>query len=900
MSELYNAEYYHEGCGPIPYEQPEHWVEFFGVIADKIVADLHPKTVLDAGCAMGYLVAALRDRGVEAYGVDISEYAISQVREDIRPYCKVGSLVEQLPEGLPAKYDLVVTIEVLEHLYEDEGKRAIQNLCKLADQVLFSSTPDDFTERTHVNVQQREYWCCAFFENGFLDDINYRPRYLTSYAVLFRRSENFGRQVEDYERVIARYESSAVLKNSEYISKIYFDMGDGMSEESCISLVSKVGNRFSQHIFLPKGCKSVRFDPVEGMGCLIWNIKARTESEDVSIDRCNGLVLGNSILFKPNDPQIYFDSFEQEYQYIKIDAEILPLQQDGWMYFCKSIGELLGEKAQLETDIQRKTETIHELNEKLKHAQSEAFYDLEKQKDLAARQLEEVSGQCASDIEVLQREVAKLQEDVDSRDAEIRAYSDLVAYERQEHAKVVEAYQVISNSTFWKATKPGRIFVDILKSVVFRPVKKIVISVKVCGLYATARKVRDKIFGRVRNSEQAVSQVSAVLSGDKRRSPITGNPVDGIETILVSENIKRLNLVTDTIDASSLLGGVATALIVATEFANRYNYELRIITRNTETNPMNYENIMKISGVKPAEKLSFYSDYERFDQSVDFRMEVGPGDIFFATSWWSAQAIKSTTINPRFFYIIQEVETFFYNYGSERLLCEQIMEDPNIDFIVNSHYLHDYFVKNNPNITKHGCYFEPAFPSELYSKKDFMNKNKYKLFFYARPNNPRNLYTVGVELLQKAVDRGVLNLEEWDVYCVGQDAPIIHFSTGKDSINMGQLSWTEYAKFLADVDLGLCLMYTPHPSYPPFDVASSGGVVLTNKMLNKQTFDMCQNVIMEDLNEEDFMRGFEKAVALAKDTERRQRNYEESTIPRNWSAVLNETMTFMKEACDNV
>lgn len=202
MSELYNAEYYHGGCGPIPYEQPEHWVEFFGVIADKIVADLHPKTVLDAGCAMGYLVAALRDRGVEAYGVDISEYAISQVREDIRPYCKVGSLVEQLPEGLPAKYDLVVTIEVLEHLYEDEGKRAIRNLCKLADQVLFSSTPDDFTERTHVNVQQREYWCRAFFENGFVDDINYRPKYLTAHAVLFRKNENMVRQIEDYERNI--------------------------------------------------------------------------------------------------------------------------------------------------------------------------------------------------------------------------------------------------------------------------------------------------------------------------------------------------------------------------------------------------------------------------------------------------------------------------------------------------------------------------------------------------------------------------------------------------------------------------------------------------------------------------------------------------------------------------
>ena len=214
MSELYNAEYYHSGCGPIPYEEPEHWVNFFGMIADRIVADIHPKTVLDAGCAMGYLVAALRDRGVEAYGVDISAYAISKVREDVRPFCKVGSLTEPLPAGLPDRYDLVVTIEVLEHLYAEDGRQAIRNLCQLTDKVLFTSTPDDFTEPTHVNVQQREYWCRAFFENGFMDDINYRPTYLTAHALLFRRSANIERQVEDYERNIrisecARQQESA-------------------------------------------------------------------------------------------------------------------------------------------------------------------------------------------------------------------------------------------------------------------------------------------------------------------------------------------------------------------------------------------------------------------------------------------------------------------------------------------------------------------------------------------------------------------------------------------------------------------------------------------------------------------------------------------------------------------
>ena len=925
MSEIYNFDYYHNCCGPIAYEKADYWIGFFGAIADRIVRDLHPRTVLDAGCAMGYLVAALRDRGVEAYGIDISEYAISKVREDIRPYCVVGSITESPPKELPQKYDLVVTIEVLEHLHAEEGEKAIQNLCTLSDTILFSSTPNDFKEETHVNVQQKEYWACLFAQNGFLNDLSYRPTYITAYASCFVKKSDWLRQVESYERVIARCESSPALKNKEWISKLYFDIGSGMSEEFCTSFVTEMGVRFSQQIILPQGCKAVRFDPVEGMGCLVWNINARTENMFVPVKHCNGTVLDNVLAFKPNDPQIYFEEFDQQYQYFEISAEILPLGQDGWMRFCESVEEVLDRGEQLRADLRQKEKELNERNEEVEFWQAEtekekqlqrvqqeqaareleaqqeqATRELKAQREQAANALKEQSDRFAADLEALRKELLALQQEVDARNEEIQDYSNLVAYERQEAAKVAEAYRVISTSTFWKLTKPGRVIVDILKKVFFRPIKKVFSSLRAFGLRETLKKIKRKLTGQPQPQLQPVIQMPAASPTNIRRNPTTGNPVDGIQTILVDEDVKRLNLVTDTIDASSLLGGVATALIVATEFANRYNYELRIITRNTETNPVNYANIMKISGVQPARTLSFYSDYERFNKPVDFRMEISPNDLFFATSWWSAEAIKNTTIRPRFFYIIQEVETFFYNYGGERLLCEKIMEDPNIDYIINSHYLKDYFAENNPHITDHGCYFEPAFPSELYSKKAFADKKKYKLFFYARPNNPRNLYTVGVELLQKAVDRGILDLTEWDVYCVGQNAPVIHFSTGKDSINMGQLSWTEYAKFLTDVDLGLCLMYTPHPSYPPFDVASSGGVVLTNKMLNKQTFDMCRNVIMADLDEEAFMKGFEEAVALAKDMERRKQNYESNTIPRSWSAVLDDTMIFMGEACENV
>lgn len=225
MSEIYNEEYYRQydvGVGKVNYLDSQYTKGFLENMAKRIAEDLHPKTVLDAGCATGHLVAALRDLGVEAYGVDISEYAISVVRDDVRPFCAVGSLTEPLPENLPKKYDLVVTIEVLEHLDAQAGEKAVKNLCSYADTILFASTPDDFEDPTHVNVQQREYWAKLFAQEGFLDDLNYRPTYLTAYASYFKRSDNWLGQVVDYERNI-RMTEDRILMDTQHWSKAVED-----------------------------------------------------------------------------------------------------------------------------------------------------------------------------------------------------------------------------------------------------------------------------------------------------------------------------------------------------------------------------------------------------------------------------------------------------------------------------------------------------------------------------------------------------------------------------------------------------------------------------------------------------------------------------------------------------
>jgi SAM-dependent methyltransferase len=198
--------YYFAHCCGRPYSRDEGWLTFFGGIADRIVRDIAPRRVLDAGCAWGLLVEALRSRGVEAFGVDLSSYAIDQVAPEARPFCKVGSIAEPFAE----RYDLIVCIEVLEHIPSEQADAAIANLCAHTDDILFSSSPLDLREATHVNVQPPEAWAERFARHGFFRDPDFDASFVTSWAARFRRTaEPLPRIVRALERRYLRAELEA-------------------------------------------------------------------------------------------------------------------------------------------------------------------------------------------------------------------------------------------------------------------------------------------------------------------------------------------------------------------------------------------------------------------------------------------------------------------------------------------------------------------------------------------------------------------------------------------------------------------------------------------------------------------------------------------------------------------
>jgi len=202
LSSDYGAGYYANYAeGEITYEHSPHWLGFFGTIADRLIEDFQPATALDAGCAIGLLVEALRDRGVDAEGIDFSEFAIAKSREDVRPFLTVGSITEPLRKS----YDLITCVEVLEHMTPEDADRAIANLCAFTDELIVSSTPVHYRDPTHTNIHPQEYWSERFARHGFIRDVDYDGLYIAPWAARYRRSSApLHRVVADYDRAYSR------------------------------------------------------------------------------------------------------------------------------------------------------------------------------------------------------------------------------------------------------------------------------------------------------------------------------------------------------------------------------------------------------------------------------------------------------------------------------------------------------------------------------------------------------------------------------------------------------------------------------------------------------------------------------------------------------------------------
>ena len=140
--------------------------------ASSIINNIPFTTVLDFGCAKGFMVHALRLLGKEAYGADVSEYAVENCHPKVKEYLQVIESTEQLSGG----WDLIIAKDVLEHIPKDLIPSVLSELrrrCK----TLFVAVPLGDGKRyrireyemdvTHVVREPEEWWLTAIVDAGF-------------------------------------------------------------------------------------------------------------------------------------------------------------------------------------------------------------------------------------------------------------------------------------------------------------------------------------------------------------------------------------------------------------------------------------------------------------------------------------------------------------------------------------------------------------------------------------------------------------------------------------------------------------------------------------------------------------------------------------------------------------
>jgi len=153
------------------------------VVAENMVKHYGLKPgdrVLDVGCGKGFLLYEFTQAcpGIEVAGLDISEYAIQNAKEEVRPFLRVGH-ANHLP--WPAQtFDLVISITTLHNLQcfdLDQSLREIQRVSRRHKYVVVESYRNEeekanllYWQLTCESFYRPEAWEWWFQRTGYTGD----------------------------------------------------------------------------------------------------------------------------------------------------------------------------------------------------------------------------------------------------------------------------------------------------------------------------------------------------------------------------------------------------------------------------------------------------------------------------------------------------------------------------------------------------------------------------------------------------------------------------------------------------------------------------------------------------------------------------------------------------------
>lgn len=345
----------------------------------------------------------------------------------------------------------------------------------------------------------------------------------------------------------------------------------------------------------------------------------------------------------------------------------------------------------------------------------------------------------------------------------------------------------------------------------------------------------------------------------------------------------RINLVIPTIDFTYFFGGYIAKFNLARRLAEE-GRRVRVVAVDHCPDRMSAwkRQVRAFEGLEGI--------FDRVEVALAFdrqqALEVSPEDRFIATTWWTAHIAHRATEaleRRRFVYLIQEYEPFTFPMGTFAALARQSYDFPHFA-VFSTELLRDYFRENGIGVFARGVdagrcdsvsFANAITPVGPVGVGAIANRAPRRLLFYARPeaHAARNMFELGVLALSQAIADRCFDAD-WEFHGLGAVS-----ETGRVPLGGGawmqvhpRQSQEQYRELLRRHDLGLSLMYTPHPSLVPIEMASAGMLVVTNSFANKtgdRLAAISSNLIVVEPTVEGVARGLGQAAAAIGDYESR-------------------------------
>lgn len=314
----------------------------------------------------------------------------------------------------------------------------------------------------------------------------------------------------------------------------------------------------------------------------------------------------------------------------------------------------------------------------------------------------------------------------------------------------------------------------------------------------------------------------------------------------------RLTLVLPLLQKGSDFGGTATGIDIFARLAVALGaagaVDVRVIISDViaETDP----SIVVSRAAKAG--LAIASDQIELVRSRNAAIAVRANEIFMTYNWWTtlnfaqvrdAQA-KLFGQPPRpMIWLMQDYEPAFMGFSSAHMLARAAYDTSEpLWGIVNSSNLAAYIEAVGHRLERRFL-FEPVISEALrpYLDRVPVATRRKRVLVYGRPTVERNCFPALIRGLRRWV-RDYPEYADWEIISAGVEHDPVDFGGGRKLTSVGKLSLDDYAEMLLSCSAGVSLMASPHPSYPPLEMAHFGVRTVTNGYVCKDLSTFHANI----------------------------------------------------------